>query len=390
VTNRHLFTDSSGFDCVATLRREGAVLDERMIDTAVAPGTAEKYSLPFPVPTAPGEYTVDVSFRLRRPTRWAPAGHEVAWGQAVLVVPGATLRRTTSAPELVDGIHNVGVRGEGFTALFSKIYGGLVSYRYGLTPDGGHELLRSIPRPSFWHAPTSNERGGRMPFRDGQWLLASRYPDLDRAVENPEVVVHGDGVDVRYRYVLPTTPTSGCDVTYRVSSDGRVDVTLAVRPGEGLPDMPELGMLLEAPADLHHLRWYGEGPDECYVDRRNGARLGVYSGDVRTQLTPYLHPQEAGSHTGVRWATVTDDHGRGLRLECADGMEFSALPWTPFEIENAAHHVELPPGHHTVLRPALMRRGVGGDNSWGAQTHPEYRLASGGELVFRFAFHGIR
>ncbi|MEA5054988.1 MAG: hypothetical protein VB093_16300, partial [Propionicimonas sp.] len=73
-----------------------------------------------------------------------------------------------------------------------------------------------------------------------------------------------------------------------------------------------------------------------------------------------------------------------------DPMEFSALPWTPFEVENALHPVDLPPIQRTVLRPALMRRGVGGDQSWGARTHPEYLLPAGEELVFRFGFRGIR
>jgi beta-galactosidase len=87
---------------------------------------------------------------------------------------------------------------------------------------------------------------------------------------------------------------------------------------------------------------------------------------------------------------VTDDQGAGLRFDCAEGMEFSALPWTPFEIENAGHPGELPPIEHTVLRPALMRRGVGGDDSWGALTHPEFRVPQGSELVFRFGFQGVR
>lgn len=69
------------------------------------------------------------------------------------------------------------------------------------------------------------------------------------------------------------------------------------------------------------------------------ARLGVYEGDVAEQLTPYLRPQEAGSHTGVRWASVTDDRGAGLRLHCEGGMDFPALPWTPFEVENVGHQV---------------------------------------------------
>ena len=294
------------------------------------------------------------------------------------------------APELIDGIHNVGVRGRHFLALFSKLHGGLVSYRYGLTADGGRELLRGMPQPNFWHAPTSNEKGWGMPFADGQWLLASRYPKLDAGVQNPAVVSHADAIEVSYSYLLPTTPQTPCQVSYLVDADGRVQVTVRATPGEGLPHLPEFGMLFTADADLHHLAWYGEGPEESYVDRRHGARLGVYSGDVASQLTPYVRPQEAGSHTGVRWARVTDDRGTGLRFDCEPGMEFSALPWTPFEIENAAHPNELPPIHRTILRPALMRRGVAGDNAWGATTHPEYRLPADGELVFSFGFQGVR
>jgi beta-galactosidase len=320
------------------------------------------------------------------------AGYEIAWGQAVFLVEGEAGGVVTSppkAPELILGIHNIGVRGRRFTALFSRLHGGLVSYRYGFTSDGGHELLRSIPQPNFWHAPTSNERGWGMQFRDGQWLLASRYAKVVTDLGNPSVVT-GDGyAEISYRYVLPTTPQSECDLAYRVHGEGRIEVTLVVRPGAGLLDMPEFGLLMKADADLHNLQWYGEGPEECYIDRRNGARLGVYSSEVARELTPYLRPQEAGSRTGVRWATVTNDKGAGLRFDCAGGMEFSALPWTPFEVENAAHHFELPAVHYTVLRPALMRRGVGGDDSWGAETHPDYRLPQGQELVFSFGFQGI-
>jgi beta-galactosidase len=264
--------------------------------------------------------------------------------------------------------------------------GGLVSYRYGLTSDGGRDLLRDIPQPMFWHAPTADERGWGMPNRDGQWLLASRYAKSDG---DPTVESEADSATVNYRYLLPTMPQGHCDVAYRVFGSGRVEVTLALTPGEGLPDLPEFGLMLVCPAELGHLTWYGEGPAECYSDRRNGARLGVYHGEVATQLTAYLRPQEAGSHTQVRWATVTDDRGAGLRFECPTGMEFSALPWTPFEIENARHAYELPPIHHTVIRASLARRGVGGDQAWGAMTHDPY-LVPCQPMTFRFAFQGLR
>jgi beta-galactosidase len=389
VENRHLFTASAAYDGLVTLAREGRVLREAPLPTDVPPGESVHHPLPFPLPVAPGEYTIDVSFRLRHATEWAPAGHEVASEQTVFVVAGTEPGRAAIAPELVAGIHNVGVRGAHFQVLFSRLYGGPVSYRWGMTPEGGRELLRSIPRPNFWHAPTSNEKGWGMPAEDGQWLLASRYSRVAAGAENPSVVTHADSVEVTYRYLLPSAPQGECDVAYRVHGDGEVAVTVTLRPGDGLPDAPEFGLLLTADADLRHLRWYGEGPHECYVDRRGSARLGVHEADVRRELTPYLRPQEAGSHTGVRWATVTDGRGTGLRFASEGGMEFSALPWTPFEIENAAHHTELPPITHTVLRPALLRRGVGGDDSWGARTHPAYCLPQGQELVFRFSFGGV-
>ena len=96
------------------------------------------------------------------------------------------------------------------------------------------------------------------------------------------------------------------------------------------------------------------------------------------------------SRTGVRWAEVTNGKGAGLRFSSPSGMEFSALPWSPFEIENAAHHVDLPPIQNTFIRPALARRGVGGDDSWGARTHPEFLIPADGDLVFQFSCIGLR
>ena len=386
IENRHLFTSTEWFDVVVSLSREGVVLQAELVETDVKPGESGTFPLPFVVPATAGEYAIDVSYRLPWGTPWAAAGHEVGWQQKIVRV-GERKRPYRSAPELARGIHNIGVRGQHFSALFSEFQPGLVSYRYGLTHDGGREMLQTVPLPNFWHAPTSNEKGWQGPARDGQWLLASRYAKL---VGRPRVKTSGECVDIEYRYELPSQPVGECTVVYRVFGDGRIEVTETVTPGDGLMDLPEFGMMFVMDADYGNLRWYGEGPDECYSDRRCGARVGIYEGQVADQLTPYLRPQEAGSHTGVRWATVTNSDGWGLRLECEDAMEFSALPWTPFEIENAAHAFELPPIHRTVLRPALARRGVGGDNSWGAMTHPEFCLPAGQPLVFQFAFSGVR
>lgn len=397
VTNRYLFTSSAAYECVVVLERESRTLATATVDTDTAPGGTDTYPLPVELPGEAGEYAVTVSFRLRRATAWAEAGFEVAGDQGVFTVEG---RRpapfvvpdaaASAAPELVRGRHNVGVRGAHFEVLFSRLAGGLSSYRYGRTHDGGHELLRAPLRPCFWHAPTANERGYGGPFEEGAWALASRYSRPVTVGDYPRVREGEDGITVSFDYELAGLPGSSCSVSYRVTGDGTVHVTQVLRRGKDAPDLPEFGTLIQAVGGLDRFTWYGEGPEECYVDRRAGARLGVYSGSVADRLPGYLVPQESGSCTGVRWATVTDSRGRGLRLECGpDGpMELSALPWTPFQIEDAAHAFELPVSDRTVLRPALMRRGVAGDDSWGARPHPEYRLPQG-TLEFRYAFRGL-
>ena len=68
---------------------------------------------------------------------------------------------------------------------------------------------------------------------------------------------------------------------------------------------------------------------------------------------------------------------------------FSALLYTPYEIENAMHPYELPQIHYTVVRVAKAQMGIGGDDSWGAYTHPEYLLNADRKMEFSFSFKGI-
>ena len=159
-------------------------------------------------------------------------------------------------------------------------------------------------------------------------------------------------------------------------------------PPAELGDMPEFGVILKMDADYDNLEWYGNGPAETYADRQQGAKLGQYRNKVSDNMAHYLVPQECGSETGVRYAKVTDARGRGL-LFAGKGMTFSALPYTPHEIENAMHDFELPQIHYTVIRAALAQLGVGGDDTWGAPVHEEYHLPAGKPLEFTFVFKGI-
>ena len=394
VINKNLFVNTDTFDCEVTLAKNGHVLRTETLETAVDPLSENTYALPFGKQTRPGEYTVTVSFILKKKTLWAEAGHEVAFGQYVYQVE-ETEKLSECGVELVKSLHNIGVRGENFQVMFSVLNGGLVSYKYA-----GREMIEAIPKPNFWRAPTDNDCGNLMPMRYAQWKIASMYATHKdfRSKERyapsnaPETTVHENSVEVAFKYLMPTTPVSECRLAYEVFGDGRVKTTLTYDPVKELGDMPEFGVLFKFNADYDHVKWYGLGPAETYADRKHGAKLGIYENSVSDNMARYLVPQECGNKEGVRWASITDRKGRGMLFEMDENngpMMFSALPYTPHEMENAMHPYELPEVHYTVVRAAKGQMGVGGDDSWGAHTHPEYLLNADGKMEFSFVFKGL-
>ena len=393
VINKNLFLNTDCFDCVVTVEREGKVIRRAKLETAVAPLSEKTYSLPVAKETKAGEYVVTVSFLLKEDTAWAPKGHEVAFGQYVYKVQGER-KKCGKKIEVIRGTHNIGLRGESFEVLFSGLNGGLASYKYG-----GKEMIEAIPKPNFWRAPTDNDNGNFMAARYGQWKIASLYATHKDYRENtyarilePELETEDNKAKVTFTYILPTTPNAQCRLSYEVDGDGRVKTTLSYDPVKELGDMPEFGVMFKLSADYDHLEWYGLGPAETYADRCKGARLGVYRNLVKDNMAAYIVPQECGAKTGVRYAKVTDRKGRGMLFEMDPNcgpMMFSALPYTPHELENARHPYELPEVHYTVVRAALGQMGVGGDDSWGSPTHPEYLLKTDKKMEFSFSFKGI-
>ena len=385
VINKNLFINTDTFTCVAILEKDGKEVKRAYMETHTAPLSQDIYELPFLVQTIPGEYAVTVSFRLREDTLWAKAGHEVAFGQGIYQVEQPEVGHKGKL-EVVRSIHNIGVKGDGFRVMFSYLNGGLVSYVYG-----GVEMIKAIPKPNFWRAPTDNDCGNLMQMRYGQWKLASMYAshkNPNGCVYAPELEVQEDCAIVTFTYCLPTIPASKCRLSYKVFGDATVETTLSYDPVKELSDMPEFGVIFKLDADYNKVTWYGMGPEETYTDRRKGAKLGIYENQVADNVARYMVPQECGNKTGVRWAKVTDRKGRGM-LFAGDQMEFSALPWTPHEMENAAHPFELPEVHYTVVRVAAQQMGVGGDDSWGAKTHEEYLLDTKNKMKFTFSFKGI-
>ena len=392
VINKNLFVNTDTFDCKVTLAKNGKVICTETLETAVEPLNEKEYKLPFGKAENPGEYAVTVSFHLKEDKVWAPAGHEIAFGQYVYQVEETIAEKLPQKPQIIRSTHNIGVRGEHFEVMFSVLNGGLVSYKYA-----GKEMIEAIPKPNFWRAPTDNDCGNLMQMRYAQWKIASMYlshKEYRKGAYGPSTLPQAEETDtsvkVTFTYLMPTIPASECQLTYEVFGDGKVTTTLTYDPVNELGDMPEFGVIFKFNADYDHVQWYGLGEAETYADRKKGAKLGIYQNLVEDNMAKYMVPQECGAKEEVRWASITERKGRGIRFEMdKEPMMFSALPYTPHEMENAMHPYELPQIHYTVIRVAKGQMGIGGDDSWGAHTHPEYLLNADGKMEFSFSFKGI-
>lgn len=391
VTNKNLFVNTSVFDAFAILLADGEEVYRTKLQISVPPMDRASYEVPVTLKNSmidvEKEYCIVVSFVLKENTIWEKAGYEIAFGQHMIKKPVSEYSCDKSV-ELVVGNGNILVRGENFKALFSRMNLGMVSYVYG----GVEMLPNTIPLPNFWRTPTNNDSGNMMPQRYAQWKIASMYvttrQDQRFADTSPRVEKNDNNIAITYTYFMPTTPQSSCEVIYRVFGDGTIETTLSYDPVKELGDMPEFGMMFKLDADYDTVKWYGLGPQETYEDRQHGGKYGVYENKVAENIAEYLVPQESGNKCRVRYAKVMDKKGRGM-LFFGDELSFSALPYTPHELENAAHHFELPPVHYTVVRVAKKQMGVGGDDSWGSHTHPEYLLDASEKMEFTFCFRGI-
>lgn len=391
VTNKNLFVNTSVFDAFAILLADGEEVYRTKLQISVPPMDRASYEVPVTLKNSmidmDKEYCIVVSFVLKENTIWEKAGYEIAFGQHMIKKPVSEYSCDKSV-ELVVGNGNILVRGENFKALFSRMNLGMVSYVYG----GVEMLPNTIPLPNFWRTPTNNDSGNMMPQRYAQWKIASMYvttrQDQRFADTSPRVEKNDNNIAITYTYFMPTTPQSSCEVIYRVFGDGTIETTLSYDPVKELGDMPEFGMMFKLDADYDTVKWYGLGPQETYEDRQHGGKYGVYENKVAENIAEYLVPQESGNKCRVRYAKVMDKKGRGM-LFFGDELSFSALPYTPHELENAAHHFELPPVHYTVVRVAKKQMGVGGDDSWGSHTHPEYLLDASEKMEFTFCFRGI-
>ena len=375
IRNKSLFTNTNEYTCKWSVKKEGKLILSGEILTDIEPNNTASYKLPIEEIKEEGEYVIYVSLHLKQNTIWANLGYEIAYGEYHYSNKGMMEEECLGKVQLINGDCTIGVRGEHFHIMFSKKIGGLSSIKYG-----NEEMLKYPILPNFWRAMTDNDRGNGLALEAAQWKIASMYQRFTNV--QSEKVGENKAI-IKVDYSLPTTPATTCEIIYTIDGNGKIEVQLNY-PGSELSNMPVYGITFKMDSDYENLSWYGNGPDETYSDRKHGSKLDVYTQKVREAVSQYVIPQECGNKTDVRWAKVLNGNGNGIKIWSNEVFEISAIPYTVHELENAYHHYELPRTYYTVVNIAKKQMGVGGDDSWGAKTHPEYCILADSPISFSF------
>lgn len=376
IINRSLFLTTGAYRFICRMKKDGCTIYEKPAAFHVQPMEESYIMLSYPRCEEAGEYIYEVSMCLNTDELWAKEGYELAFGQYVKKIEPENNTKPEGRLEVIHGDVNIGVRGDGFSVMFSRTEGGMASLVYD-----GKEYVTRAPKVTFWRACTDNDRGAKMGYDSAMWMTAGMYPKL----ENVWTEENTEDITVGFLFSLPVSHQACVRVVYRVTADGKIHVNAEYEGLTDCPDIPAFGMEMKLKALYNRFAYYGMGPEENYVDRCEGAKLGIYETSAKENMTPYLVPQECGNRMGIRWMTVTDSNMEGLRFECEkEPFEGSVLPYSAYEIENATHQEELPSVHYTWVRILAAQMGAGGDDSWGAPVHEEFRIHADRKMKLAF------
>ena len=170
-----------------------------------------------------------------------------------------------------------------------------------------------------------------------------------------------------------------------------VNANFELAPGQNLPNLPKFGMQMVLDRQFEFASWYGRGPFENYWDRKTAALVGLYKMPVIDMIHHYSRPQENGNRSDVRWFSLINQNGYGIKVQAKEMINFSAWPYYQSDIDfvvgqdgsksasglvpvTTKHGAEVPMRDIITVNIDALQMGVGGDTSWGRLVHPQYTI----------------
>jgi beta-galactosidase len=361
ITSRRDHADTADLTFTWFAEKDGLPVAGGTLDVPpIAARHSSRVPVPFVPPSDTGEIWLTVRALLAGDAPWADAGHEVAWAQTQ-VASGHRAHR---------GAGNGGAptsTGDGMLQLGPGVF----------DPDTGNllcvgRLPVDAPRLELWRAPTDNDTTSDSDSDGHEWRRIGLHRLRHRLIE-----VRSDDAGLVVRSHVGTAATDfGFRATYRWTGAGDcLSLTMDVEPvgGDWPVTLGRVGVVLTVPATLGTVEWFGRGPGEAYRDTCAAARVGRFRYPVDELQTPYVYPQENGNRMDVRWATLTDHRGEGIRIDGHPTFDLTARRWTNADLDAAQHTTDLRPRDRVYINLDAAHQGIG-SASCGPGVLPQHQL----------------
>ncbi|KAG6040647.1 hypothetical protein E4U41_007548 [Claviceps citrina] len=338
-----------------------------------------------------GEAYLQIRFRNKFETNWAPAHHQVATGElrvsrplpvsAMQAVeppmPKPTMQLASERPTLIPISSASGKS----VWTMDTVTGTLVSWTRTHVP--GVELITEPIRMDFYRALTDNDRAGHgREWRDRRLHQTSTHVQQVRLDE----VKDGIAVQVKQR-IAPPALAWAVDTTWTYHFRGE-SVAINVQGRAHGPNLPStfarIGITVGV-CGAERVRWWGRGPGESYRDKKHSQLHGNWAATVDELWVDYEFPQDGGNRTDVRWVELLGAGGRLVRANFGDldGASFSAAHFSTSDVDASTHPYELHRRRRsdTLVRLDWAHHGLG-TASCGPWTLPQYSLRADGAFDY--------
>lgn len=375
IKNKYQFISLDDFQGTWSLTENGVEIDKgSFIIPHINPRSGWWANIPYKLdkPKPGAEYYLRVSYTQKNNTLWADKGFEVASEQFRLPVKTLPIQepRITQPIKLLQDQQSVTISGNSFSVVFDKKSGFITQLNKNgnniLIEDGSPKLYlwRAAHRNDDWWVDRVWEKYG---INDLKYRLDSfKVESIDNFSVKISTVQYAEGKEGFGAYHR---------TTYTIKGDGCVKVDNNVQFFGMRINLARIGVRMFLNKDLNHVKYFGRGPQENYVDRKSAADIGIYELDVNNQYE-YEKPMERGNHEDVRWIRFSGTHSPDLLIISDDQlMQFSALTYTDEQMYPVEYKIDLPASTATVLCISTKTLGVG-SASCGPKPLDKYKVWS--------------
>lgn len=384
--NKFLFTNLSNFNCKWVIKAEGEeVLSGELGKIECAPLEECNIKIDFDSSKLPKdkEVILTVSFETTKESLGIEKDYEIAFEQ--FIINAMPQPKDDNADGNLDFDINgkrVTVKGDNLEVIVDN--GKIVSYKID-----GKELLKAPLMPNYFRALTDND----IDFLNftPQWAKFHPFYAWQRAThhtsaDKTEVIKNNNAVEIHIAF--STAGLKKSVATYRVYPDGRLYVFHSAVPTKG---MLRFGYQMTMDKSMEYITWYGRGPKPTYIDRKLGSKIDLYKSSVTDFEYRYMRPQESSNRCDVRYFTLTDKNGFGIKVNAYydNPINFSAYHYTTDGLEKATHINDIPYEDITTVNIDHRQLGVGGDLPGQAFVREPYTMPKGQKQEYSFVITPI-